>query len=150
MYLANMRIIPTLLLCLLTAACAGIDLPPPDVGLPPDEVALKAGVTRAISESHFAKPIEVTDVIRAPLSSTQPWMVCIRSATSDEARRLTYSAFFGKDSSGKDGQYSRSRYSVFADNCDTQTYHTYADTPSPAPVASPTPEPKKHHRHNQG
>lgn len=144
-----MRIVPTLLLCLLTAACAGMDLPPPDVGPPPDEVALKAGLTQAISESHLAKPVEVTDAIRAPASSTQGWMVCIRSAISVEARDLTYSAFFGKDANGKDGQYTRSRYSVFADNCETQAYHPYADTVTPAPVASLMAEPKKYHRRHQ-
>ena len=107
------------------------------------------GLRAAIADSHFAKPVEVTDVISAPASSTQPWMVCIRSATSDEARRVTYAAFFGKDVSGKYGQYSRSRYSVFADNCDTQTYHPFVDAPPPSPSPSPTPEPKKHHKHRQ-
>jgi len=124
-----------------------MNLPSPDVGPMPDQTALAQG----IAESRLAKPVEVTDVIRAPPSSMDPWMVCIRSATSDEARGLTYSAFFGKDANGKDGKYIRSRYSTFADNCATQTYHPYVDTgpPSPSPSPSPTPEPKKHHRHQQ-
>ena len=59
-------------------------------------------------------------------------MVCIRSASSDETRRLTYSVFFGTNpGSGLTGQYVKSRYSVFADKCDAQAYHPYV-----APVAS--------------
>ena len=144
-----MRRIPTILLCLLTGACS--TLPPPEVEPPPDETQLKAGLNQAIAESHFARPVEVTDVINAPASSTQPWMVCMRSASSGEAGRPTYAVFFGKDATGKYGQYSRSRYSVFAENCETQAYHPFADTGTPAasPSASPTPEPKKHRRHNQ-
>jgi len=140
-----MRRVPTILFSLLLGACSS--LPPPDNEPPPDETQLKAGLASAISDSHFAKPVEVSDVINAPVSSTQPWMVCIRSAASSDARRATYAAFFGKDGNGKYGQYARSRYSVFADSCDAQSYHPYLDTPAPSPAPSPTPAPKKHRRH---
>jgi len=140
-----MRRVAPILLCLLAAGCSS--LPPPEIETPPEDAQLKTGLTQAVVDSHFAKPVEVTDVIRAPASSTQPWMVCIRSASSDEARRVTYAAFFGKDGSGKYGQYARSRYATFAENCDTQTYHPFIDTPPPSPSPSPTPEPKKHRRH---
>jgi len=141
--------VPPILLCLLTAACTS--LPPPEIETPPEDAQLKTGLTAAVADSHFAKPVEVTDVIRAPDSSTQSWMVCIRSAASEEARRVSYAAFFGKDATGKPGQYVRSRYATFAENCDIQTYHPYIATPTPLPSASPspTPEPKKHHRHHQ-
>jgi hypothetical protein len=126
------------------------DLPPAEVGSQPDEAQLSAGIAAGIKDSHFAPPIEVSDVVRARPSSTPPWMVCIRSGTSDEARRLTYAAFFGKDSSGKDGQYLASHYSAYADNCATQAYHLYVEpVPSPSPSPSPVVEPKKHHRHQQ-
>ncbi len=142
-----MRRVPTILLCLLAGACSS--LPPPDAEPPPNEIQLKAGLASAIAESHFAKPVEVSDVINAPASSTQQWMVCIRSAASGDARRPAYAAFFGKDGTGKYGQYMRSRYSVFAENCETQSYHPYLDTGTPAasPSPGPTPEPKKHRRH---
>jgi hypothetical protein len=144
-----MRTLPTILLCLAAAACS--TLPPPEDEPPPDETQLKVGLAGVVAESHFAKPIEVTDVIRAPVSSTQPWMVCVRSASSDEARRLIYAAFFGKDSKGKYGQYLRSRYSVSAENCETQTYHPYAEPTAapPAPPPGPPPQQKKHHTHQQ-
>jgi hypothetical protein len=150
MYWVAMRSIPALLLLAIGGCSSMAGLPAPEVGAQPDQAHLNAGLATAVSDSHFAKPIEVSDVFRAQPSSTQPWMVCIRSATSDEARHLTYSAFFGT-SEGKDGQYIASRYSVFADNCEGQTYHPYVDAGSPSPARSPSPisEPKKHHRHSQ-
>ena len=115
-----------LLSCLLAGACSSIsDLPPPEVGQPPDQDMLAAGIRQGINDSHFPKPVEVTGLFRAPPGSADPWMLCIRSAASDEARRMTYSVFYGKNfNTGKDGQYMRSRYSVYADNCASQTYHT--------------------------
>jgi hypothetical protein len=137
---------PTILLCLAAAACS--TLPPPEDEPPPDEAQLKAGLAALVADSHFAKPVEVTDIIRAPVSSTQPWMVCVRSAASEEGRRLIYVGFFGKDK-GKYGQYLRSRYAVTAENCESQAYHPYVDPSAapPAPPPSPSPAPKKHHRH---
>ena len=140
-----MRPVPILLLCLVAGACSSVSDLPPDIEPQPDATQLKAGVMQGISDSHFSKPIEVSDVLRAPPSSTPPWMVCIRSATSDEAKRITYSVFYGKDANGKDGQYLKSRYSVYVDNCGSQTYHPFDDTPSPSPVSGP----KKHHKRDQ-
>jgi hypothetical protein len=142
-----MRPVPILLLCLVAGACSSVSDLPPDIEPQPDATQLKAGVMQGISDSHFSKPIEVSDVLRAPPSSTPPWMVCIRSATSDEAKRITYSVFYGKDANGKDGQYLKSRYSVYVDNCGSQTYRLFDDTPSPSP--SPVSGPKKHHKRGQ-
>ena len=86
------------------------------------------------------------DLFRAPPSSTPPSMVCVRSAAPYQDKHLTYSAFFG-NSEGRDGVNLASRYSAFSANYETQIYHPYDETVSPAP--SPTPEPKKHHRHYQ-
>jgi hypothetical protein len=145
-----MRTAPTILLCLAAAACSS--LPPPEAEPPPNDIQLKVGITQAITDAHFAKPVEVTELVSAPASSTQPWMICIRSAVADESgRRLTYAAFFGRDGSGKFGQYARSRYSTSAENCETQAYHPFIDSgpPAPVPSPSPTPEPKKRHSHRQ-
>ena len=147
-----MRSVPAFLLCLVIGGCSPMgDLSPPQDQAPPNDTQLKAGIAVGISESHFAAPIEVSDAIRAQASSTQPWMVCIRSGTSDKARRHTYSAFFGKDSAGTDGQYIKSRYSVILDHCALQAYHPYTAAVAPAPTPSPSPvnEPKKHYRHQQ-
>jgi len=130
------------------------DLPQPDILQPPDPTQLKAGIRHGIQDSKFSKPIEVSDVVRAPPSSVSPWMVCIRSTTSDEAKHVTYSVFYGTDyTNGKDGQYLNSRYSIYIDNCNSQTYHPFDDTaePLPSPSSSPSPAsgPKKHHKRDQ-
>ena len=127
------------------------DAPSPEVQSPPDEVTLKAGIAAGINESHFSPPIEVTDLFRSPSNYVEPWLICIRSASSDEARRLTSSVFYGTNpNNGLPRQYVKSRYSIYPDNCTSQAYHPFTATAAPAaPAPSPTPEPKKHHRHQQ-
>jgi hypothetical protein len=121
-----MRTVLILIFCLLVGACSFMsDVPPLEIGPQPEQEQLKAGIVAGISDSHFAKPIEVTDLFRAPAIMTEQWMVCVRSATSDEARHQTYSVFYGKNGAGKDGQYVKSRYSSLNDNCAAQEYHSY-------------------------
>jgi hypothetical protein len=121
-----MRTVLIIFFCLLVAACSFMfDAPPLEVGPQPDQIQLKAGIAAGSNDSHFTKPIEVTDLFRAPTISTEQWMVCIRSATLDQATRLTYSIFYGKNGVGKGGQYVKSRYSLLSDNCATQEYHSY-------------------------
>lgn len=147
-----MRIVPIFLLCLVTGACASLDAPPPEPGPQPGQAQLTAGIASGISDSHFAKPIEITDLLPSPASYEEPWMICIRSASPDETRHVTYSVFWGTNfGTGLTGQFVKSRYSVFADNCDAQTYHPYTApvAPSASPSPSPTPEPKRYGRHHQ-
>jgi len=82
-----MRSTVMLWICLGLGACSSIaeTAEPP----PPDGEKLLAGLTQAISDSHFQPPIEVADPIRAQVISSSPWMVCIRSAQSEETRRIT-------------------------------------------------------------
>ena len=97
--------------------CSSISAEPLPILPPPDGEKLLAGLTLAISDSHFQPPIEVTDPIRAPVNFTSPWMICIRGAQSEETRRITYTAFF------KDG-YTGSQYSAIMDSCAAQAYHS--------------------------
>jgi hypothetical protein len=122
-----MRTVSILFLCLLAGACSSIsDVPSPEARPQPNEVQLKAGIVVGITDSHFSKPIEVTNLFRAPPNSIDPWMVCIRSSASDEAKRQTYSVFYGVYvGNGKDGQYTRSRFSSITDNCSAQEYHSH-------------------------
>jgi hypothetical protein len=106
-----------LLLCFGLAACSTSEnVLAQDVG-PPSDQQLLAGERQAAAESHFAPPIEATDVIRANPNSTPRWMVCLRSAKSEESKRVTYSVFFN------DKAYVSSRYSVIMDPCVSQAYH---------------------------
>jgi hypothetical protein len=75
--------------------------------------SLVDGIKQGISDSRFQPRIEVTDLLKAPATSINFWMVCIRSAQSDETKRITYAAFF-KD------KYVQSRYSVYYDGCGGQ------------------------------
>lgn len=149
--LVPVRLFSIFLLCLLICSCSGMDLPPPQEESPPDDTQLSAAIATSASEHHFAPPIEVSDVFRAPPSSTPPWMVCVRSGASDEARRLTYSVFFGKDSAGTPGRYIKSRYSAYVDNCGSQAYHPFVPVPAapPPPPPSPPSEPKKRGKNPQ-
>jgi hypothetical protein len=104
-----MRSTVMLWICLGLGTCSSVFAEPP-ISPPPDGDKLLAGLTQAISDSHFQPPIEVTDPMRAPVNFTSPWLVCIRSAQSEETRRITYTAFF------KDG-YTSSQYSAINDRC---------------------------------
>src|SRR5579864_4448885 len=102
-----MRLLTTLVLCLVAGGCSIVsELQPIEVGFPPNEAQLRIGINTVVMETHFKAPIEASDVFRAPSLSTEPWLVCIRNGASEETRRLTYSLFFAKD-----GQYVRSHSS---------------------------------------
>jgi len=91
---------------------------------PPDSEKLLKGIKQGIADSHFETPIEVTDPIKASPISSSPWLVCIRSAKTEESKRISYSAFF-KDA------YTNSRYSVVNDGCTAETYHPFKEQPIP-------------------
>lgn len=138
-----MRLISVFLLSLGLAAraAASEDAPPEQSPKSPDEAALSAGMHTAISDSHFAPPFEVSDLVRAPAISSSDSMVCVRSTQSDETKRITYSAFF-KD------KYVSSRYSVYNDGCAGLQFHPFVDTVktlAPSPTSAPAPVARKHH-----
>jgi hypothetical protein len=118
-------------------ACSSISEPAvaPEVGAPPDAEKLLAGIKQGIADSHFELPIEVTDPIRATPVSSSPWLLCIRSAKTEESKRITYSAFF-KDA------YTNSRYSAIDDGCATQVYHPFKEQPIPNATRKKTTGPK--------
>jgi hypothetical protein len=113
-----------LLLCFGLAACSSTseNVLAQDVATLSDEQLL-AGERQAAADSHFAPPIEVTDVIRANPNSAPAWLVCLRSAKSEESKRITYSAFFNTSAFFNPKGYVSSRYSVVLDPCSGQAYH---------------------------
>jgi hypothetical protein len=130
-----------LLLCLGLCACSSVAVPPEPT--PPDALTLSNGTRAAINDSHFAPPIEVTDLVKAPSSSSDPWMVCIRGTPPAGPAGWTYSAFFSQTA------YVKSRYSADADGCAAQQYHPFVEVAPPSPSPSPTSEPKKHGKRHQ-
>jgi hypothetical protein len=61
-----MRSAVMLWICLGLAACSSVSAEPLPILPPPDGEKLLAGLTQAISDSHFQPPIEVTDPITPP------------------------------------------------------------------------------------
>ena len=129
-----------LLLCLGLGACS--DIPPPEVLPRPSAENLSAGITAAIKDAQFTPPIEVTDLLRAPPSSSASWMVCIRGTRPVDPQGWPYVVFFKET-------YGSSRYSADADGCGGQQYHPYVAPPTPSPSASPSPTPAKRGKFRQ-
>jgi hypothetical protein len=106
-----------LLFCLALAACSSVsESIPEDAVPPPDAATALTGLKTAAADAHLAAPLEASDPIRANPIASSPWLICLRSASSDESKRLTYSAFFKK-------AYVSSRWSVYVDHCAEQVYH---------------------------
>lgn len=142
-----MRRAIVLLLCLGLGACSSLwEHAAPEVSPQPDVTNLLSGLHTGIGDSHFAAPIEVTDLLRAPAISSSSWLVCIRSAQSDETRRLIYSVFFNE-------KYVSSRYSVSNDGCVEQQFHPFvepAKSPPPSDVSPPSQTPPSRKKHRRG
>lgn len=108
----------SLLLCSSLAACSSASQNSPSQNAePPPEQKVLEGARVAATQSHFEQPFEVSDLIRSNPNNIPPWMVCVRSAKSEESKRITYSVFFNNTG------FVSSRYSAVMDPCATQTYH---------------------------
>ena len=117
-------------------------IPLPEPSAQPDAESLLAGIRAAINDSHFLPPIEVTDLLMAPVVLSNSSMVRIRGTQPTGSQGWTYSAFF-KD------KYVQSRYSADNDHCNAQQFHPFVDPakiPPPSPAAAPVP--KKYRRAN--
>jgi hypothetical protein len=107
-----------LLLCSSLAACSSVSQNSVSQNAePPPEQKVQEGARVAVVQSHFEQPIEVSDLISSNPNNTPAWMVCVRSAKSEESKRITYSVFFNTA-----GVVS-ARYSAVTEPCATQTYH---------------------------
>jgi hypothetical protein len=106
------------LLCSSLAACSSVsqNSPSQNAEQPPEQKVLE-GARAAATQSHFEPPFEVSDLIRTSPNNTPQWMVCVRSAKSEESKRITYSAFFNTTA------FVSARYSAVIEPCATETYH---------------------------
>jgi hypothetical protein len=104
-----------LTLCLVSAACSSESVTP-EVEAPPDLTAAAAGLKQAAQDAKLAAPLEISQPTEAPPPSTERWIICLRSAASEESKKRIYSAFFSKNS------YRSVRLSVILDRCDGQTF----------------------------
>ena len=116
-----------LLPCLALGACSAFldDLPQtPD---PAPFIATSAiDLRKAAADEKLAEPLEAAGPIAANSISVAPWIICLRSAATEEARKRVYSVFF------KDGKFSSIRESVFVDHCEAQNFTPLPQAPAPA------------------
>ena len=119
-----------LLPCLALGACSAFldDLPQtPD---PEPFISTSAVDLRKVAaDEKLANPLEVAGPIAANSISVAPWIICLRSAATEQARKRVYSAFF------KDGKLSSIRESVFVDHCETQNFGPLPEAPATTKTA---------------
>jgi hypothetical protein len=117
-----------LLPCLVLGGCSSFldDIPEkPDPA--PFISSSIADLTKVAADEKLAKPLEVAGPIAANSISIAPWIICLRSVATEQARKRVYSVFF------KDDKVSSVRESVFVDHCEAQTFTPLPDiAPSPA------------------
>jgi hypothetical protein len=122
----QMRVLK-LLPCLALGACSAFldDLPQtPD---PAPFISTSAvDLRKAADQEGLARPLEVAGPIPANSISVAPWIICLRSAATEQARKRVYSAFF------QDGKLSSVRESVIVDHCEAQNFSPLPEAPAPA------------------
>jgi hypothetical protein len=122
-----------LLPCLVLGACSSFldDIPQkPD---PAPFISTSADdLRKAADQEKLAKPLEVAGPIAANSISVAPWIICLRSAATEQARKRVYSVFF------RDGKLSSIRESVFVDHCEAQNFTPLPEAPVPAATKTAT------------
>jgi hypothetical protein len=122
----QMRVLK-LLPCLALGACSSFldDLPQtPD---PAPFISTSAvDLRKAADQEKLAKPLEVAGPIAANSISVAPWIICLRSAATEQAQKRVYSVFF------KDGKFSSVRESVIVDHCEAQNFSPLPEESAPA------------------
>jgi hypothetical protein len=110
-----------LVICLGLAACSSVseNAASQDVTRPPEQKVLE-GTKAAMAESHFEPPLEVSDLVRSQPNYTPRWMLCLRSAKTEESKRITRSVLFDDR-----GTVVSSGYSAILDGCAGQPYHLF-------------------------
>jgi hypothetical protein len=108
--------------CFVLAACSAVmdDLPQMTESAPYVSTVI-SDLKKAAETEKMADPLEVAGPIAANPISSAPWIICLRSVASEEARRLVYSVFF------KNGKYDSVRLSVIVDRCEAQTFTPLSD-----------------------
>jgi hypothetical protein len=116
-----------LLPCLVLGACSSFldDIPQkPD---PAPFISTSADdLRKAAEQEKLAKPLEVAGPIAANSNSIAPWIICLRSAATEQAQKLVYSVFF------KDGKLASVRESAIVDHCEAQNFAPLPEAPAPA------------------
>ncbi len=106
-----------LLPCLVLGACSSFldDVPPA-----PDPAPFVSNSTedlkKAAAQEKLNEPLEVAGPIAANSMSVAPWIICLRSSTTEQSRQRVYSVFF------RNGKFDSIRPSVIVDRCEAQNF----------------------------
>lgn len=95
------------------AACSAIHDMPEEAKPAPDVQKAISNIKAVAGQYHLTGQLEIAGPIEAPIVSTPPWVICLRSAATP---RQTYALFYTADT------YVSSRMSTIGDRCDSQTY----------------------------
>jgi hypothetical protein len=116
-----------LLPCLVLGACSSFLDDIPEKADPAPFISTSVDdLRKAADQEKLAKPLEVAGPIAANSISVAPWIICLRSAATEQTQKRVYSAFF------KDGKFTTIRESVFVDHCEAQNFMPLPEAPAPA------------------
>jgi|APCry1669193181_1035450.scaffolds.fasta_scaffold128886_2 hypothetical protein len=107
-----MKLIAVALATLVAACSPEMVRSVPDAPIPLQQVAVLRQVATA---AKLAEPVEYSNPITAPDISKYPWIICLRSAATEQTKSLTYSIFYGT-------AFSDWRLSSVNEGCASATY----------------------------
>jgi hypothetical protein len=99
--------------CLAFAGCSGMHDMPDEPKPSPDVQKAVPNIKTVAGQYHLTGPLEIAGPIEAPIVSTPPWIICLKSASQP---RFTVALFYKGDS------YVSARTATIGDRCDSQTY----------------------------
>ncbi|WMT72534.1 hypothetical protein [Bradyrhizobium sp. Ash2021] len=108
-----MRRSAIMVLCAVLGACSSINEAAKEPVPAPDASKAVPIIKTVAGQYHLTGQLEIAGPIEAPIASSIPWVICLRSAS---APRQTYALFYKKD------EYVSSRISTIGDRCDSQVY----------------------------
>jgi hypothetical protein len=121
-----------LLPCLVLGGCSSFLDDIPEKPDPAPFISTSAiDLRKAAEQEKLAMPLEVAGPIAANSISVAPWIICLRSAATEQARKRVYSVFF------KDGKLASVRESAIVDHCEAQNFTPLPDAP-PSSAATKT------------
>src|SRR6185312_6252532 len=103
--------------CSHLAACSpSLFMARSDPGPAPDLSQIAISLKAAAASEKIQTPLEISAPIEANPISATPWIVCIRSGSTDESKKRTYSALY------RANVYVSIRLSAIVDHCEEQTF----------------------------
>jgi hypothetical protein len=100
-------------LCVTLAACSPVPRLPPETVPPPSLAKATANIRTVAGQYHLTGQLEVAGPIEAPIVSTPPWVICLKSASQP---RFSVALYYKADI------YVSSHEATLGDHCDSQAF----------------------------